>query len=562
MIEKIKKILNEVLNDSGFFQVKDFEVKEPPPNINFEFSTNLPILISKKYNVLLEDVYNKIENSINNNYKNIFIEINFTSPGFLNFNLDRNFYYEELKKIFFEKEEYPCLDKYKNKKVLVEFISANPTGPLHIGHGRCAVLGDVLSNILKKMGCEVYKEYYINDRGRQIDILTASVVEVIILENLSEVEEEVFSWCRKVLVDSKYKGEYIKEISVEISKIFKKITLNEIEKIKTKIVELIMDNIKNTLKRMGIDFDSYLNETELYKSGLNQKIKNLLQEFGLIEEKEGALWVKAKNLGDEKDRVIIKSDGEPTYFFSDIIYHYYKIMRNYNWLINIWGTDHHGYVERLRGTVELISKKLEKEVKLDIILYQLVSLITKNQRVSMSTREGRFISLDEVLDEVGSDVTRFFLLTKSPNTHLDFDLELAKEHSLKNPVYYTQYAHTRCVGILKEASNLEPNFSIEQYIDDFRDYISNLDKTSYEFKLVKTLCVYSNVLEKCIENFSPHYLCNYLIDLSKIFHKFYETTRVISSNKIDFCRLLLVVASKIILKNSLSLLNIQAPEKM
>lgn len=561
MREKIKKVIEEILKQLDFESI-DFEIKEPPKNINFDFSTNLPILLSKKYNIGVDEVFKKIENLVDKNYKNVFLKLSLSSPGFLNFDISNEFYYDELKNILFEKENYPILDKYKNKKVLIEFVSANPTGPLHIGHGRCAVLGDVLGNILKKLGCELHKEYYINDRGRQIDILTASVISVIAENSLVKVDEDVYKWSQNIILQSKYKGDYIKDIAYKISNAFNEINFSVIGELKKKIVNLIMENIKDSLKNLRVFFDNFKSEEELYNSQLPDKIKYLLEKFSLLEKKDSAIWVKATNFGDNKDRVIIKSDGQPTYFFSDIVYHYDKLERGYQWLINIWGTDHHGYVERLKGTIELIAKNLGIDMRLDIILYQLVSLMKNGERISMSTREGKFISLDEVLKEVGVDVTRFFLLTKSPNAHLDFDMELAKENSLKNPVYYIQYAHTRCASILREASKLDKSLSVELYIEELKKYILNLNKDSDEFKLIKALCLYPSVLIDCVENFSPHYLCNYLIELSKVFHRFYETYRVIDSNKINYSRLLLVFATKVIMNNSLLLLNIEAPEKM
>ncbi|MEN3014161.1 MAG: arginine--tRNA ligase [Endomicrobiia bacterium] len=559
MKEKLKKVFDEILKLLDFETI-DFEIKQPPFHINFEFATNLPILLSSKYRLSSQEVFGKIKQEIEKNFKDIFSKIDFSLPGFLNFDLNKNFYFEEIKIILTEKENYPVLDIYKNEKVLFEFVSANPTGPLHIGHGRCAVLGDVLGNIFKKLGCIVEKEYYINDRGKQIDILVGSIIETIIENNLIEVEAKVHEWSKKVLCESRYKGDYIKEFAYKIVKFFNKITLENLEDVKSKIISLMMIDIKKTLEKAKVYFDNFVSENSLYRNDISSKVKKILEEY--IEQKDNALWMKSRQFGDDKDRVIIKSDGQPTYFFSDILYHYQKIIRGYSWLVNIWGADHHGYVERLKSAVEVISQKLNKNVKLDIILYQLVSLIKQNQRISMSTREGKFISLDEVLNDVGVDVCRFFLLTKSPDTHLDFDIELAKEHSLNNPVYYIQYAHTRCVGILNEAQKILNNFSIEEKFEEFKKYIFSLNSDSHEFKLIKTLCIYPDVLMDSAKDFSPHYLCNYLIDLSRVFHKFYETSRVVEKNNIHFGRLLLVLATKIILYNSLSILNIEAPQKM
>ncbi|MCX7956564.1 MAG: arginine--tRNA ligase [Endomicrobia bacterium] len=560
MKKKLRKIF-ELIAHSLRYEINNFEINEPPLNINFEFSSNILLLISKKYNISIKIVFESFKEIMVSNYSLVFQNIYLAEPGFLNFNLTRNFYFEEIKNILVS-ESFEN-DIYKGKKVLVEFVSANPTGPLHIGHGRCAVLGDVLSNILKQLGCEVQKEYYINDRGKQIDILTASVILTLADLFKAEIENNVYLWAKEITEISMYKGDYIKEVSKDIYLKFKNIKFEDIDELKKIVIEIIMENIKNSLSKARVFFDNYLSEKNLYQSDEFQYVKQFLEDNDLVEYKDNATWLKVKGLGDDKDRVIVKSDGEPTYFFSDIIYHYNKIKRSYSWLINIWGTDHHGYVQRLKSIVEIMSKKFKKEVTLDIVLYQLVSLIKDGHKISMSTREGKFITLDEVIDEVGVDVTRFFLLMKTPNTHLDFDLELAKEHSLKNPVYYIQYAYTRCEGILREIKKIvKEELKIQEYFGAFNNYILGLSTNSIEIKLIKMLSIYTDILEECIKILSPHHLCNYLIELSKVYHKFYEEVRIIEQNNINYPRLLLVLSTKKIIKNALDLLNITSPEKM
>ena len=562
MKERVRKILHSIL-ESLNLQITDFELKEPPPEIKFDLATNLPIAISKAYKINPQEVFEKIKKLIDEKYRDVITEIRFFKPGFLNFNLNLNFYLEEIKNIILQKEKYPIQENLPKEKILLEFVSANPTGPLHIGHGRCAVLGDVLGNTFKKLGYNLTKEYYVNDRGRQIQVLTASVIESLLDFNLQdvEIENDVIEWTKEIVSETKYKGKYISEIALKLKKEFKKINKDNIDKVQKFIVETIMDEIKQSLKNFKVEFDNYFYESSLYESKEIEKIKKFLEEKELIEKKDGAIWFKSQQTGDTKDRVIIKSDGEPTYFFSDIVYHYNKINREFDWLINIWGTDHHGYVDRLEGACEKIFEAENKKVKLDIILYQLVSLLKEGQRIAMSTREGKFITLDEVVNEVGSDVTRFFLLTKSPDAHLEFDFDKAKEHSLKNPVYYIQYAHTRCCGIIKEAIG-----SLE-LPDSLKLMLLHLSDSSFrekeEVDLIKKLCFYPDILYLCIDTFSPHHLCNYLIEVAKIFHKFYETCRVIEKdNNVIYPRLFLVFATKIILNNALKILGISAPEKM
>ncbi len=561
MKEKVRKALSEILISLGW--EVDFDINEPPKEIKADLASPIPLLIAKKYNIAPYDSYNKIKESCFKNFvKFLFEDIQFSPPGFLNFTLSKEIFFEELKQIILQGKDYPKYES-KNKKVLLEFVSANPTGPLHIGHGRCAVLGDVIGNILKKVGYSLKKEYYVNDRGRQINILVASIISEI-PERSINIDTNLKKWVEDIIKDSRYKGEYIKDIAQQLPNKFSELTMDTLPELKKFVVEIIMQDIRTSLDNFNVKFDNYFYESSLYENGYDKIIKKFLEEKNLIEEKEGALWFKSEKFGDQKDRVIIKSDGEPTYFFSDIAYHYNKASRGFDWLINIWGTDHHGYVERIKSACNSIFKSLNKDIKLDIILYQLVSLIKHGQKIAMSTREGKFISLDEVVKEVGVDVTRFFLLTKTPDTHLEFDFDLAKEHSLKNPVYYIQYAHTRCCGILKEVSK---TVDIDEVIKNIDSYINFLyeDKNynEQEIELIKKLCFYPDVLALCVDTMSGHHLCNYLINVSKIFHKFYEKCRVIDRNGIvSYKRLLIVLSTKIIISNSLEILGISIPEKM
>jgi arginyl-tRNA synthetase len=562
MKEKVKKALNEILLMLGWDV--DFDVKEPPQEIKFDLASNIPIIVSKKYKVEPQVVFEQIKSLCLKHFGTyLFSYIEYTQPGFFNFNLSKDLLFEEVKKIILYKENYPVCKKEINNKVLIEFVSANPTGPLHIGHGRCAVLGDVLGNIFKKLGYEVTKEYYVNNIGRQINVLSASVIMSLYNYDSLSVDNDVKTFCEKIVQETSYKGEYIKEIALKVKSKFEKVNNNNFKQVQKFIVETIMDEIKISLNNFRVVFDNYFYEETLYEPTFVEKVKGLLIKNNLVEEKDNALWFKSAQFGDDKDRVIIRSNGEPTYFFSDILYHYNKIKRGYDLLINIWGTDHHGYVERIKSVFEKICSFENCNTKLEIILYQLVSLIKDGQRISMSTREGKFITLDEVVNEVGVDVTRFFLLTKSPNTHLDFDFELAKEHSLKNPVYYIQYAHTRCCSILSEVAKIVSLESINSYLEEYFKQLYEQKFYDSEIELIKKLVFYPDILNLCIETFSVHHLCNYLIELAKIFHKFYEECRVIDKNKvIIYPRLLLVIATKNIIKNALDVLNISAPQKM
>ncbi len=555
MKQNIKNVLNDILKSLNL--ETEFDLREPPQGLNFDLSTNIPLRINKIFKKDLTEISELVIKKILKEHGDIFYNVTFTKPGFINFNLKKDIFYAELLRIVNEKELYPVKSK-KQQRVLIEFVSSNPTGPLHIGHGRCAVIGDVLANILSKQGYEVFREYYVNDRGRQINILTASVINSI--KQKIEFSSELTLWIEKILKDGEYKGTYINEVGKKILCCGKmKFGLEDLDYLRDKIVETIMEEIKDSLEKFNVKFDNYYSENSLYNS-LDKKSKvdeilELLEKIGLIENNEGALWFKSKDIGDDKDRVIKRSNGEPTYFLSDIAYHITKLERGYNWLINIWGTDHHGYVQRLRSALKSV---VDKEFKLDIILYQLVSLLKDGARISMSTREGKFITLTDVINEVGVDVTRYFLLTKTPNTHLDFDFNLAKEHSLKNPVYYIQYAHTRCCGILREAKVDEKEIFEKRITEKIVD-LKNKD----ELELIKKICFYEDILDSCLETLSAHPLCIYLLELSKTFHKFYESCRIIeTTGKINYSRAGLVYVTKIILNNGLRLLGLSSPEKM
>jgi arginyl-tRNA synthetase len=562
MKEKVRKVLNEILTILNW--ETDFDLEEPPKEIRFDLATNIPIVVSKKYNIDTQLVFEQIKNLCLKHFGTyLFSDIIYLPPGFINFNLSKDLLLEEIKQIVLTAEKYPVCEPKEGIKVLIEFVSANPTGPLHIGHGRSAVLGDVLGNIFKKLGYDITKEYYINDIGRQINVLSASVVMSLYNYDSSSVDNEIKTFCEDIVQQTCYKGDYIREIALKVKSNFRKVDKENFKEVQKFIVETIMEEIKLSLINFRVIFDNYFYESSLYEPNFVQKIKELLIKNGLVEEKDNAIWFKSSEFGDDKDRVIIRSTGEPTYFFSDILYHYNKIQRGYNFLINIWGTDHHGYVERVKLAFEKICSFENYNAKLEIILYQLVSLVKDGQRISMSTREGKFITLDEVVNEVGVDVTRFFLLTKSPNTHLDFDFELAKEHSLKNPVYYIQYAHTRCCSILSEVDKIINLETVNSYLEEYFKQLYEHKFVDSELSLVKKLVFYPDVLNLCIKTFSVHHLCNYLIDLARIFHKFYEECRVIDRNKIIvYPRLLLVIATKNVIKSALDILNITAPQKM
>ncbi len=451
-------------------------------------------------------------------------EIKVEKPGFINFFLKEDFFYKELKNILRSKNKYGTNNLGRGKKVQIEFLSANPTGPLTLGNGRGAFFGDVLANILEKSGYKVQREYYINDMGTQVELLGKSIKAALQLYK----KEENF-----------YKGEYINNLAKRIKK-------TEAEKLSDLrlgqlVGELILKEfIKPTVKKAKVKFDKWFKESDLYKKKEVKKFLNFLKEKKLLVYKEGAIWLF--------DWVLIKKDLKPTYFLSDLVYHLNKEKRGFDWIIDIWGADHAGHKERL----EFLLKKLKFKPKLDIIIYQLVRLVEGKKEVKISKRKGTYVTLDWLLKEVGQDVCRFFFLIYGPNTHLDFDLKLAKERSSKNPVYYVQYAYARIRSILRKSKikNLDSKFL-------------HLLKEKSELDLIKELIKFPDLVMEAASELAPYKLPFYSISLADKFHQFYESCKVLSENKkLTKARLALVKATEIVLRELLKLMGISSPSKM
>jgi arginyl-tRNA synthetase len=543
----VKKLLPE-----GFACPK-CPLKEIPESVNFgDVSTDI-LFVLKKFSTLDVEKLSSILIDYCKRHSNIIEDIHYIPPGYINFTITDSKKYEEIYKLLSLKEKYYSQEENENKKVLIEYLSANPTGPLHIGHGRGAVLGDTLSRLYRFLGYNVTSEYYINDVGNQIEILGLSVKSKIYEKYNIEMPVEE----RKIVATEGYKGDYIKDVAERIISSIENIS--SIQSVSNdfyfkKAQEIILENIKNTVKRLGVSFDCWIRESFLYKEGLVDEVLSKLEKAGYLYRADGAVMFKSTAFNDEKDRVVIRSDSRTTYFASDIAYHHYKFSRGYNKLINFWGSDHHGYVNRIKAAVKALGHDCESLI---IILYQLVHIIKDGVRVSMSTRKGEFITLEEVIDEVGVDACRYFLLTRAPNTHIDFDLSLAKKQSSENPVYYIQYAHTRICSILREAEKY--NFPTDCVNAKF----SLLDKKE-EKKLINNIIMFPKVLYTSVENNSTHFLSSYLLSLAKDFHQYYESYRVLQENdrELSLARLLLVRGVKEVLRIGLSILSISAPERM
>ena len=479
----------------------------------------------------------------------ILAHVGVAGPGFLNFSFSAKFCYQRLRQI--EAETETALDIGKGDKVQVEFASVNPTGPLHVGHGRVAVIGDVLARLLAAVGYDVEREYYVNDAGKQMEKLGLSLYL-----RYRELYGE-----KTDFPEDAYLGDYVKEMAAEVKQRWGEKFLSEEEFAAADFLsryggETLLTSIRDDLGRFGITFDSYVSEKELRKRGEVEKTIDLLGSRGLLYKQDGAQWFKAVEYGDDKDRAVVKSDGELTYFASDIAYHRNKFERGYKKLINVWGADHHGYVNRVKAAIKALGYDPQL---LDIVLVQKVRLTRGGEPVLMGKRLGEFVSLREVLEEVGKDAARFFFLMRKPDSHLDFDLELAKKESSENPVFYVQYAHARISSIFEQARHAGLR------VDDLmlRDVEMERLALAEEIDLIKRVAQFTEVVEESVKELAPHRVVFYLLELAGEFHRYYNRFRVISDDlALSRARLLLVRNVQKVIRKGLFLLGIEAPLKM
>lgn len=462
----------------------------------------------------------------------LFIEKIEVSNGFLNFFLKNTFYYDVISEVS-RGDTRSLTPSPITKKVLIEFVSANPTGPLTIAHGRQAAFGEALARILKYAGCDVVKEYYINDAGRQIKLLGESL----------KARYSQLQGINYPIPEGGYEGDYLVDIA-------KKVPDGNIEFDRFAMEDILKD-ISGDLKRFGVSFDRWVSETGFFEDGSVDKLLKEFEEKGLIYFDEGSKWFKSSVYGDEKDRVVVKKDGSYTYLASDIAYHKDKIDRGYDTLINIIGPDHHGYIPRLNAVVETLGFD-PKQLK--CIIVQLTTLYRGEEKLSMSTRKGQFISLKQLMDEVGPDASKFFFIFRKVESHLDFDLALAKKESTENPVYYLQYAYVRMKHILE--------FAEERGVDLAGADLSLL-KEAEELSLIRHIAKFPDAVESAVNSYGVHLLAEYLLDIAKLFHSYYHKCRVVSEEeRLSAARLALTKALLNVFSLSLNLLNISLPEKM
>jgi len=479
--------------------------------------------------------------------ENICERVEIAGKGFINFYLKDDVWRMLLKRISSDGIETLYPDVGNGKKVLIEFVSANPTGPLHIGHGRGAAVGDVLANILGKTGHTVLKEYYINDAGRQIKTLGESTYL-----RWKELQGEKITYPKEC-----YQGDYIKDLAQQLIDSKVEVPAEE-EKAIPMMARFsgdeILKGIKGDLEDFGVIFNSFYNESTLFDNGVVDDTLNLLKNKGYAYENEGALWFTTSKFEKDEDRVLIKSGGEKTYFTSDIAYHLDKFNRSFDMLIDIWGSDHHGYIPRLKASIQALGRDKES---FRAILIQFVTLLKDGKPVGMSTRSGEFTTLKEVVQEVGKDAARFFFLTRKSDSHLEFDLDLAKKTSNENPVYYVQYAHARIASIFRNAKEA----GIETGKLEEADI--NLLTSSEEINLIKGILGFYQVMEGSAKSLEPHRITFYLIDLVGRFHSYYNKTRVLGNDpEQTLARLWLLHMLKQVIKNSLDILGVSAPDRM
>jgi arginyl-tRNA synthetase len=544
--KKLNSLVNNYLISKSIYENLKFSIEIPPKNINADFAINAAMLIAKKTKTNPRVIAQELINEILNKMPGVVEKAEIAGSGFINLHIKNSVLYKELITILTEKEKYGKLLN-NNEKVIVEFVSANPTGPLHIGHARGAAIGDSLSRILKHLGYNVTKEYYLNDVGNQMLVLAKS----------TEIRYRQLRGEQIEFPEGHYQGSYITDIAKRLISEGKNIV--DID-FKTESVKDILKTIKSDLKDFVVEFDSWFSESSIAsvkdESGQTQVDKSC-QYFlskGDAYIRDNALWLASTKFGDDKDRVLKRSDGRYTYLASDVAYHKNKFERGFCRLINLWGADHHGYVSRIKACIQMLGFNKDN---LTIILYQLVSLLRNSVHIAMSTRTGEFITLKEVVDEVGKDACRFFFLLRSPDSPLEFDLELAKKQSSENPVFYIQYVNARCTSIVKESKNRK---------DIIRD-INNVDltllNTKEERDLIKQLSAFCDTLFLSEKLMSPHCFTTYLIDLADKYHAFYEKCRVLSDDlNLSSARLKLVESVIIIIHNGLNLLGVSIPEKM
>ena len=574
----LKKCIQDLINEGL--------INEMPPKVRLDhtkdkshgdYATNIALMLAKQAKTSPLELAKIIVNQLED--ESFIKKTEIAGPGFINFFLSDASSTSIVSEIIELGEMYGKSEIGKGQSILLEYVSANPTGPLHLGHGRGAAYGATVSNLLRNIGFKVDNEYYVNDAGRQMDILTVS----IFLRYLSLCGEQIR------FPDNGYQGQYINDIAdsivVESGESFKQSVdivfenickdgieggdkESHIDELIIRAKDLLGDNfqtifqvgiesilggIKDDLADFGVRFEKWFSEQSLIDSGLSESCITKLKDSGHIYKKDGALWFKTTNYGDEKDRVVVRDNGNHTYFASDIAYHLEKLERGYDKIINVWGADHHGYIPRVKASIGALGHKPDK---LEILLVQFANLYRGGQKVQMSTRSGSFVTLEDLRMEVGNDAARFFYILRKSEQHMDFDLDLAKSKTNENPVFYIQYAHARICSVFRQAN--EKGFE-----SNLEDANLSLLTEEVEKNILRELSRYKSVIESAAIQYEPHQLAYYLRDLATQFHSYYNAcTFILEDQDLTQARLSLIHAAKQILRNGLSILGVGAPESM
>ena len=586
MKQKLETLLQHAVESLKSEGILD---QESSPQINIErakdtrhgdSASNLAMVLAKQAKTNPRQLAEKIISLLPSDSAVSKVEI--AGPGFINFFINADVQFQVIKQIHDAGKNYGLSNAGAGKRIQVEFVSANPTGPLHVGHGRGAAYGSAVADLLQAVGFEVSKEYYVNDAGRQMDILATSIW----LRYLEECGELV------TFPSNGYRGEYIRDIAVNIHKkteneyrrpaelVIEDIPADEpqggdkethidalIDRTKTLLgdslyrdlfqagLTVILDDIKDDLEAFGVTFQEWFSERALMEDGSIKEALERLDKAGYIYQKEGATWFASSRLGDEKDRVVVRENGQSTYFASDITYHMNKLDRGFDQIINIWGADHHGYIPRVRAAMQALGAD---DSKLKVLLVQFAILYRGTEKVPMSTRSGEFVTLRQLRSEVGTDAARFFYVMRKSDQHMDFDLKLATSKTNENPVFYVQYAHARVCSVLRQLD--EKGWKRNLILG-----MKNLDKLTeeHESALITALSKYPEILEKAALKYEPHQLIHYLRDLANSFHTYYNAHQfLVDDEALRNARLNLICAAKQVLSNGLSVLNINTPESM
>ena len=580
MKDNIKKTLSEILEDL-YSQVEPeiknlkISIQDNKEKEHGDLATNIAMVLAKPLKKNPKEIAEEIKQNFVLDEKIIKIEV--AGPGFLNFFLSKDSHGEILEQIQKENKDFGKSGS-KQSKVLIEYVSSNPTGPLHVGHGRGAVFGSVLSSLLEEAGFEVDQEYYVNDFGRQMNILATSVwirycqlfsseIKMMqqgyqgdyllpVAKKLKDEKSDSLFKIDESLIEKLNSEDQDDEFTDQLVESLRVILKEEFQYIREFALSEILHLIKADLEQCGVHHNAWFSESSLYGNdgGTDSKVDGSIEELksrGFIYEEGGAIWFKSSSLGDDKDRVLKRGNGEYTYFASDVAYHLDKYDRGYDRVINVWGSDHHGYLPRVRAAMDACDRDINK---LEVIFIQFANLVKAGKKVSMSTRSGDFITLNELMNEVTTEAARFFYINRKADQHLEFDLDLAKEQSKDNPLYYIQYAHARICSVLRKAEN---------EFEDFDSVELALLGSEKEIEILKLLRQYPQLIERAAKAGEPHLLCYFLRDLSGVFHSYYNSEKfLIEDKELMTSRLFLLKGVKQVIANGLRVLGIKAPEEM